>query len=250
MAFSRFLPQDEEELRKLEEGRRSIRTNKAIKSGVNLFDTFLRLNNYGSMNTLSNQDLCEKLRSFFGSIKKDNGDEYKTSSLHLLHYALKTHFLSEREIDIDTNEEFQSAISVYLAKLKKLKRIGNGETDHYPCISREDMVTLFNNRHQTFDIQTPIGLLNRAWFLVMFFFSRRGRENLREMSKNTFAVKTDASGEYVYQAIGEADKNHGILDRQYHTSGEGRMYATNEHHCPVLVLSGAPCKKRVAIVQR
>ena len=94
---------------------------------------------------------------------------------------------------------------------------------NYMCISKEDMCTLFNNDHQTFDIQTPCGLQNRVWFNLTYHFCLRGGDNLRGISKNTFAVNEDASGEYVYQAITED------------TSGEERMYATNDKHCPVLV---------------
>ena len=43
----------------------------------------------------------------------------------------------------------------------------------------------------------------------MYFMIRRGQENLRSMTKQTFAVAEDSAGlPYVHQVIDEADKNH------------------------------------------
>lgn len=61
--------------------------------------------------------------------------------------------------------------------------------------------------------ETPTGLQKKVWFDVMFYLCRRGRENLRSMTKSTFAVSTDSKGrEYIYQAIDELDKNHRETD--------------------------------------
>ena len=59
----------------------------------------------------------------------------------------------------------------------------------------------------------------------MLFICRRGRENLREMTKTTFGVGIDASRrQYVFQIRGELDKNHRAENRPDQTTGEGRMY--------------------------
>ena len=68
----------------------------------------------------------------------------------------------------------------------------------------------------------------------MFFLIRRGRENTRAMNKNTFAVSKEASGRrYIYQTNDESDKNHGVSDGSFETSGAGRIYETNGGKCPV-----------------
>jgi hypothetical protein len=52
----------------------------------------------------------------------------------------------------------------------------------------------------------------KVWFDPMFFLCRRGRENLRNMTKGTYRVNQDSSGrEFVYQGTDEADKNHRYL---------------------------------------
>ena len=69
----------------------------------------------------------------------------------------------------------------------------------------------------------------------MFFFIRRGRENIRQMQKSSFSIATDASGqEFIYQVQGELDKNHNINDSTFDTIGEGRIYRTNGPKCPVV----------------
>ena len=48
------------------------------------------------------------------------------------------------------------------------------------------------------------------------------------MTKDTFSIARDASGrEFVYQAIGEVDKNHNASDKPDDTIGEGRFYSSD-----------------------
>ena len=63
-------------------------------------------------------------------------------------------------------------------------------------------------------------------FYIIYYFCRCGRENLYDMKVDSFKVFVEHDGtEYVYQAIDEMDKNHGIEDSE--TTNNGRMYATN-----------------------
>ena len=68
----------------------------------------------------------------------------------------------------------------------------------------------------------------------MFYVCRQGRENQREMKKDTFSLASDGSGrEFVYQKLDEADKNHKENATPDDTIGEGRMYSTGSSTCPV-----------------
>ena len=59
---------------------------------------------------------------------------------------------------------------------------------------------------------------------VIYFFSCRGRENLCNMSLNQFQIGVDPDGrKFVFQAIDEHDKNHGIEDTD--PTNQGKMYA-------------------------
>ena len=104
-----------------------------------------------------------------------------------------------------------------------MKKTGHGETSHYPPIEKEDLQKLYFGDHHAFNVNTPVGLLQKVWFDIFFYLCRRGRENAREMSRDTFKVDKDASGrEYVYQAVGEVDKNHSANDKPDDTVGEGK----------------------------
>ena len=68
----------------------------------------------------------------------------------------------------------------------------------------------------------------------MFYLIRRGRENLRLLTKQSFATKTDATGrKFVYQATDELDKNHRGNDNADDSTGEGLMYEQDGPLCPV-----------------
>ena len=51
---------------------------------------------------------------------------------------------------------------------------------------------------------------------------RRGRENLRLLTKESFAVQVDAAGKrFVCQVLDELDKNHRANDQPDDSPGEG-----------------------------
>ncbi len=91
-----------------------------------------------------------------------------------------------------------------------MKKKGFGTTDHTPAISPEDMKQLYAPGHPVFATTVPVGLQRKVWFELMMYLCRRGRENLRDMTRDTFCVDTDASGRrYVYQKQGEFTKTTG-----------------------------------------
>ena len=125
-------------------------------------------------------------------------------------------------IDITEDPEFATSREVFLAVCSKLKKCGLAVTEHYPPIDDQDFNTLYNGNHQAFNTKTPVGLQQKVWFEVMLYLCRRGRENLREMTRDTFKISKDASGrEFVYQAANESDKNHSEKDNPDDTIGEG-----------------------------
>ena len=69
----------------------------------------------------------------------------------------------------------------------------------------------------------------------MFYLIHRGREILRLLTKQSFAIKTDAltGRKFVYQAAHELDKNHRGNDNANDSTGERRMYKQEGPNCPV-----------------
>jgi hypothetical protein len=160
---------------------------------------------------------------------------YKKNAFISLRYGLAKHIRKEMGVDIIDDPAFSSSRDVYLAMCTKIKKSGLGGTEHYPPISEEDLKMMYNGEHHAFNTETPVGLQQKVWFELVYYLCRRGRENLREMSKETFKIGKDASGkEYVCQAVDEADKNHRVTDGPNETPGEGRMYEIKGNPaCPV-----------------
>ena len=110
-----------------------------------------------------------------------------------------------------------SAVSVDL-KRKRLVKV-----DHAESIEPEDLKKLYTSL--TLSPDTSEGLLHKCCFDVMFFLYRRGRENLREMKKDTFKFAKDSNGRmYLYQARDELDKNHRVHTDPHDSNTEARMY--------------------------
>jgi hypothetical protein len=63
-------------------------------------------------------------------------------------------------------------------------------------------VKLYDVTNVALNPNIPTGLLSKAWFDVMMYLCRRGRENLRKMTLDTFLVQVDGSGRrYVMQVF-------------------------------------------------
>ena len=220
--MSRFGTLDDDEIDILVDGKDSLATKNAIKQSVKLLRDFLQGKGMSiEFELLSVEDLCKVLCSFWANARRVDGTSYKKKTLQKVKFGLKR-FMSERGIDIEDPVAFKKSSDVFKAISCDLKRRGYGNVDHKVPIGPKDMETLYNDPI-VFNLDTPYGLLNKVWFCIMLNFVRRGRENQREMTKGTFAVRADDSGhEYVYQAVGELDKNHRGDDSD---ATPARMYA-------------------------
>ena len=82
---------------------------------------------------------------------------------------------------------------------------------------------LYCDEH-AFNPMKPVGLQNKVWFDIMFYVCRRGRENLREITRETIVVSTDSLGQkFIFQKLDEADKNHTHSAVPDDTVGEARI---------------------------
>ena len=181
------------------------------------------------INSISKEELKQSLTKYFAGVRTEKGEMYKINSMHSLRNGLQRHFLVHRAIDIINDDFFKESNDCFHNILKNIRASSKGLVKHFPEIEPEDLIKLY----KSFNIETPVGLQEKVWLDIMFYFIRRGRENMRQITKSTFAVGCDASGKnFVYQVSGENDKNHSVDDGQFDTSGEGRMYETNSALCP------------------
>ena len=78
---------------------------------------------------------------------------------------------------------------------------------------------------------SPQGLLNKV--VLLYFCTRRGRENIRELDSSDFEIKYDADGrKYITKVKSEQANNHKGTTNEDESDG-GRMYATGSIMCPV-----------------
>ena len=202
-------------------------TNAGTSNALKTFLAFCKEVNVYSINVISKEQLRDLLAKFFAGARTEKGQLYKVNTMQAIRSGLQRHFMETRKIDIINDDFFQETNSCFHNILKNIRSSTKGQVKHYPEIEPEDLKKLY----RSIDTNTPTGLLEKVWVDVMLHFIRRGRENQREMTIDTFEMGVDASGKrFVGQSTGEVDKNHGALDE---TIGEGRMYETGKESCPV-----------------
>lgn len=104
------------------------------------------------------------------------------------------------------------------------RKQGLGSTKSYPPIEESDMSLLAQFfDHDYMNNPDPRRIQKCLIFYIIYFFCRRGRENIYDFTVDTFQVETEYDGlQFVYQAIDKQDKNHGIETND--PAKQGRMY--------------------------
>ena len=117
-----------------------------------------------------------------------------TPKLHLLGYALafSGSLAHTRLMSSKTPSFLKPANTVYQAEISELKQEGKAHTQHKPAINKHDIKKLYDSG--LFNLTQPETLQNKVFFEIMFFFRRRGRQNLSELKKEDFSICTDSSG--------------------------------------------------------
>ena len=229
-----FAQVSEDELSGLLESKDSKSTIRTAARSVKNFRNFL--GDDSRFEDFPKKKLNEKLRLFFASIRKNSGEHLKKSTLVNTRYGISKYLKENCGICITSDIEFSSCKDVFRAVVVDLKKKGFASTDHKLLITQEDLVKSYSVDSIVMNVRTPCGLQSKVWFDLMFYLCRRGQEKLRYMSKSTFGINTDSSGqEFVYQKGDEFDKNHRDSSAPGDTVGEGRMYARpGDPLCPVL----------------
>lgn len=206
-------------------------TNKATKLWVNCFTDFLEEKEYNKIDLLTDAELPTILENFYTEVRrknlKDNNEEdtmYSNTTLRAIRAALNRYFKEKRGIDIISNNAFIKANQLFTRMQKINKEEGRGTIKHKEPISKPDLQKLNTYFEQNMEgPPNPKLLQEYVIFNIIYYTGRRGRENLRNMTKSTFEIAVDEEGtRYLFQAIDEADKNHNEMDNDL--SNQGRMY--------------------------
>ena len=154
--------------------------------------------------------LNETLTQFYAEIRKADGSYYKTTSMRSLRYGLQRKIKQTRkDIDIIDDIQFKRCNEVFAAQLVHLKKIGLAKVVHKPPISKHDLALLYSSG--VFATNKPGSLQKKVFFEVVFYLCRRGRENLRQLTKESFKINHDDDGRrYITLDKDELTKNHGV----------------------------------------
>ena len=227
----RFASSTDHDIATMLEDKDSSSTKKATKQAIKV------LREYCAEKRLSTQfedkdkvELDNLLKQFYANARKKDGTMYSKNTMNSIRYGLARYFMTEKKVNIVEDVAFGSSNKVFSALLTQLKRNGLSKVNHHPEITKDDLQKLY----LSFDLNTPKGLQQKCMFDIMFHLVRRGRENLREQTKETFAIAVDSQNRrYVYQAVDELDKNHRENDDPHDSTKDGRMYEQAGPLCPV-----------------
>ena len=242
--FSRFGSVSTEDKDKIFKERKSLNTNRATATYVKCLNDYLNEKQLPAEDQIPTVDLPQILSDFYVEVRKKKstqnnhkvtkggkvippsptGNDYKNTSLMCIRAALNRHFKSTRSIDIIANEQFIQCNEMFKGVTKKGKREGRGEIDSRPPIEPEDLQKIHDYFQQ--NMRSPPNarkLQEMMLFNVIYYGGRRGRENLRFMSKGTFEIGQDPDGRrYIHQIIKEHDKNY--KENDFQPSNEARIY--------------------------
>ncbi|XP_062612357.1 uncharacterized protein LOC134274121 [Saccostrea cucullata] len=233
---SRYEACDDADIDALLQTRDSKNTQKVVKTALKLLQDYL-IEKYElsleDMEKLSIVEMSEKLKRFYAELRKPDGSYYAKKSLITMRFGLQKHFLKKTSVDIINSDEFKSCNEVFKAMLVKIKREGAPEVKHKQTISTEDLNKLYES--EAFSLNTAMGLLNRTFFEIVYYFCNRGQENLRSFQKTDFSVRTDPEGKrYVCKVKHREEKNHRGDDLTDDQTNQARMYEMpGNPRCPV-----------------
>ena len=171
------------------------------------------------------------LAKFYVEVRKTDGEYYKKSSFAAVRFALQRKLKEICGIDFDiiNDADFFRSNEIFKAQCVLLKKKGLCQVNHHPPITDEDIQKLFGS--DILSVTSPKSLQRKVFFDIVYYFCRRGRENLRNLTKFDFSVEKNENGvECIIKQRDELTKNHQAKDRN---EENGVIMATGGKECPV-----------------
>ena len=217
-----FNDKSDDQKQKLLEEKDKKNTQKSTKSALKQFRQFLHAKKLADVYDLPATDLPSILYDFYSAVRPKNSERYSTQSLKCIQAALNRFFRNEIGVDIIKDVAFVCTNEMFKGVLVDARKHGKPKKST-PKISQIDLERIGEYfQHDYMNNPNPKKLQQNMIFFVLYFFCRHGRENLYEMTLDTFEVVTEYDGtEYVKQSKEECDKNHGPDDGP---SNDGKMY--------------------------
>ena len=242
LSLNRFKTTSIEDQDEVLRRRKADNTNKSTKLWIDCFKDYLQSKGLQPIEAITDLDLPKILESFYIDVRSqklivdDKGEpildqdgeqqfeNYTNNSMRSLRAALNRYFKLQLNVNIIDNTEFIRANEIFAGKLRINKQEGKGTTKHKQPICEDDLEKLKIYFQCNMAGPPNAALLQEiVLFNIIFYMGRRGRENLRFMTKDTFAIEKDPTGlRYIYQKTDETDKNHDENDTEM--SNQARIY--------------------------
>ncbi len=174
---------------------------------------------------LTDTELPDVIFGFYTSVRREDGEMYKLQSLKCICTSINRYTKEKHNLDIIANTKFIKANEMFCTVIVQTKKEGKAVTICKPVIEDCDMKIIaeyFNKNHE--DDPDPQLLQQNVIFNILYFFMRRGHENLPQMQWDWFKISNDPESglSFVKQIHDELDKNYGPNDTKL--TNQGRMY--------------------------
>lgn len=167
---------------------------------------------------LSPRDLNALVCKFLMSLKREDGGDYETGSIHNL-FSLLNSYLKEHGYcsSLQDDDVFRGARQTKDAKVKHLKQEGKGNRpNRSEALSFEEEELMWATG--AFGCETALALTRTVWYLFTLLFGLRGRHEARQMTWGDIKLQTDSNGEE-YLEFNER------LSKTRKGSGDARTFA-------------------------
>jgi hypothetical protein len=210
----RFAETTEEEIQTKRLKLNADNTLKSNKKSANILREYTKEKNQDSLfENYVTVRLNETLAHFYTDLRKPDGGRYKSTSFESIRHGINRYLKlppHDKKFDIVKDSDFTDVNTNFQAVMSEIKRMGLAEIDHHPVINEPDRRTLYTSIFMCTD--TPSGLANIVQYDIRMYFFRRGMENMHQMTKSNFAVKTGMK--YVFKTTDEMTKNHRENDKE------------------------------------
>lgn len=233
----------QEQLDEIEAKAQAKNTKRATEWGLKKFFTWSDKRKISvDLKTIAPKELNEVLRKFYAEVKTEKGQPLSPSALTGIRAAIHRHITSaplSRNVNILQDSYFMSANKMFEAKAKLFTKENNKKPKHKQSIDSGDMEKLnkyfLEGQNKDGVWKDPEKLTEFVWFSLCYHFGRRGREGWRELTKDSFEIKTDDVGaRCVKEKLTEQTKNHQGGSRQSdQLYDDVRMYETSNALDPV-----------------
>ena len=118
------------------------------------------------------------IENFYCNVRLRDGEFYKKNSLLNIRKGICRNLkVNSSNIDIICDPDFAQANNCFSFLLRKARAEWKGAVAHHPALKGGDLKKFYSHEF-VFNVNVPHGLLKKVVFEIMFYFCRRGQENL------------------------------------------------------------------------